>query len=319
MTQNQLRAREWLVAVGVGAVLVCLMTWPTAPGLLTHGRLDTADGRFSIWNVGWIGHALTSSDTLLDANIFYPHLGTLAYSELNLVAGLLGLPTFVATGSALGATNTAILAGLLATFLATWALVRRLTGSAVAGLVSATGFTFLPFVQAHTAHIQLLMTFGMPLVLLAFHALRDRMSVMSAAGLGVALAIAGLACAYYGIFAGLTLGLIALLLARRDRAYWIALARRRVGDGRDRCAHLYSLSARARRGRRAAVVDGRDPRLVSDARLVSQFAGLCARRVDRTAGRNRVDVPGLRADCPRGDRRRLVVSRGESSRAPSCT
>jgi hypothetical protein len=68
------------------------------------------------------------------------------------------------------------------------------------------------------------MTFGMPLVLLAFHSLRDRMSVVSAAALGVALAIAGLACAYYGIFAGLTLGLIALLLARRERAYWIALA-----------------------------------------------------------------------------------------------
>jgi len=176
VTLNQSRAREWLVAVGVGAALVCLMTWPTAPGLFTYGRLDTADGRFSIWNVGWIGHALTTSDTLLDANIFYPHLGTLAYSELNLVAGLLGLPAFVATGSALGATNTAILVGLLGSFLATWALVRRLTGSPVAGLVSATGFTFLPFVQAHTAHIQLLMTFGMPLVLLAFHSLRDRMS-----------------------------------------------------------------------------------------------------------------------------------------------
>ena len=224
MTGDRRGAREWLVAVGVGAVLVCLMTWPTAPGLLTHGRLDTADGRFSIWNIGWIGHALTSSDTLLNANIFHPHTGTLAYSELNLVAGLLGLPTFVVTGSALGATNTAILVGLLASFLATWALVRRLTGSAGAGLVSATGFTFLPFVQAHTAHIQLLMTFGLPLVLLAFHSLRDRLSVVSAVRLGLALAIAGLACAYYGIFAGLTLGFVALLLARREPSYWIALA-----------------------------------------------------------------------------------------------
>jgi len=224
VTVDRRGARDWLVAVGVGAALVCLMTWPTAPGLFTHGRLDTADGRFSIWNVGWIGHALTSPDALLNANIFHPHTGTLAYSELNLVAGLLGLPTFVVTGSALGATNTAILLALLASFLATWALVRRVTGSSVAGLVSATGFTFLPFVQAHTAHIQLLMTFGMPLVLLAFHALRDRLSVISAAGLGLALAIAGLACAYYGIFAGLTLGVVALLLARRERAYWLALA-----------------------------------------------------------------------------------------------
>lgn len=224
MTIDRRGAREWLIAAGVGAALVCVMTWPTAPGLFTHGRLDTADGRFSIWNVGWIGHALTSADTLFNANIFHPHTGTLAYSELNLVAGLLGLPVFALTGSALGATNAAILVGLLASFLATWALVRRLTGSAIAGLVSATAFTFLPFVQAHTAHIQLLMTFGMPLVLLAFHWLRDRMSIASAVGLGAALAIAGLACAYYGIFAGLTLGVVGVFLARRDRAYWLALA-----------------------------------------------------------------------------------------------
>ena len=52
-------------------------------------------------------------------------------------------------------------------------LVRRLTDSPQAGLVAATAFTFCPYVQAHTAHIQLLMVFGIPLVFLAFHAFRD--------------------------------------------------------------------------------------------------------------------------------------------------
>ena len=94
--------------VAIGAGLTAILTYPTVPGLLTHGRFDTGDGRFSIWNVGWIGHALvTAPAQIFDANIFYPHSGTLTYSEPNLVAGLLGLPAFAATGNAVAALNAA--------------------------------------------------------------------------------------------------------------------------------------------------------------------------------------------------------------------
>ena len=40
--------------------------------------------------------------------------------------------------------------------------------------MSAIGFAFCPFVFAHTAHIQLLMTAGLPFTLLAFHRLPGR-------------------------------------------------------------------------------------------------------------------------------------------------
>ena len=213
--------REWLHTLVVGAVLLVVMTWPTVPHLATVGRLDSGDGKFSIWNVGWIGHALTTNPRrILDANIFHPHTGTLAYSELNLVAGVLGLPGFVVGGNAIAATNVAILAGLLLTFVLTWALARRLTDSHGGALVAAAAFTFCPYVQAHTPHIQLLMTFGVPLVLLAFHAYRDQPGVGRAVSLGTALAVAGLACAYYGIFAGLGLGVLSLCLARASARYW---------------------------------------------------------------------------------------------------
>jgi hypothetical protein len=216
--------REFTLALLVGLGLIVVLTWPLVPGLLHWGRIDSGDGRYSIWNVGWIDHALlTDPRHLLDANIFYPHRGTLAYSELNLVAGVLGLPAFAITGSAIAAQNVAVVIGLLLAFLCTWALVRRLTGSAAAGLVSATAFTFCPFIQAHTAHIQLLMAFAIPLVLVAYHRFRARETMARAAALGAALAVAGLACAYYGIFAGLALGLVALLLGRFERRYGIGL------------------------------------------------------------------------------------------------
>lgn len=81
-------SRRWSPAAGaalVGAVLVVLMTAPMLTRPQSVGRVDTNDGRFSIWNVAWIDHALlTDPRHLLDANIFSPHTGTLAYSELNL-------------------------------------------------------------------------------------------------------------------------------------------------------------------------------------------------------------------------------------------
>jgi hypothetical protein len=217
--------REWAIVLGVAAALVAVLTYPTVLGFGSLGRLGTGDGQFSIWNIGWIGHALlTSPANLYNANIFHPHWGTLAYSELNLVAGVLGLPAYAISHNAIAALNCAIVLGLFLSVVCMWALVRRLTGSSGAGLVAAAAFTFCPFVLAHTAHIQLLMVFAFPLVMVAFHVLRETPGATSSLALGAALAVAALACAYYGIFAGLLLGLAALMLAKRTASYWGALA-----------------------------------------------------------------------------------------------
>ena len=220
------RWRDVLFSLAIGALLVTVLTYPTVPHATTVGRLDTSDGRYSIWNIAWLDHAmLTSPKNLLNGNIFSPHTGTVAYSELNLVGGLFGLPWYAITGSPLAALNGAAATALLAAFVCMAALVRRLTGSAGAGIVSATAFTFCPYVTAHTAHIQLLMTFVFPLVLLAFHALAARPSARTGVGLGLALGVAALASGYYGIFAGLALGLVALAWGTRGvKRYALALA-----------------------------------------------------------------------------------------------
>ena len=81
--------REFAIVLAVAAVLTAALTYPLAfrPGHV--GRVDHADGQFSIWNVAWVARTLIVDPLhVYDANIFYPHRGTLAYSEANLGTGL---------------------------------------------------------------------------------------------------------------------------------------------------------------------------------------------------------------------------------------
>jgi hypothetical protein len=201
------RVRDGLVIALVAAGLVVYFTWPLAVRPASLGRVDTGDGRFSIWNVGWVAHALTRAErNVFDANIFRPHRGTLAYSEANLGAGVLGIPAYLATGSAVAAHNSAVLIGLWLSLIGAGLLAWRLTRSRTGAFVAAVLFTFCPHVFSHSAHIQLLMVFGLPWTLFALHAFVDAPSAARASLLGLALAVQALFSGYYGLFAGLAAG-----------------------------------------------------------------------------------------------------------------
>ena len=219
--------RPVLVAWLAGVILAVVMTWPmmSAPGALT--RMDTHDGKFSVWNVAWVAHALLTDPTnVLNANIFHPQPGTLTYSEANLVAGLMAAPVYAVTGNPIAAHNLVIFVSLVLAFVLTWHLVRRLTGSVWAGLAPAAGFAFSAYVSAHTAHVQLLLVFVVPLVLIVWHWFEEAPSVRRGAGLGATLTFSVLTCAYYGIMMGLAVGFAALWFAWRraqPTRYWMGL------------------------------------------------------------------------------------------------
>lgn len=218
-----------LVLVGFTAIAVWL-TWPLAYqlGSLAY-RQDNGDGQFSIWNVAWVAHALTSDPfTVFNANIFYPHHDTLAYSEANLGAGLLAVPAYWLTRNPYAAHNTALIGSFVLSATATYYLVRHLFKSRPAAAVSAICFAFAPHIFAHLLHIQLLMTAGIPLSLLAFHRLSERPSLGRGAALGAAMALQVFFCAYYAVFTVLVIGYAVLFAAatgRRwnDPRYWMAI------------------------------------------------------------------------------------------------
>jgi hypothetical protein len=144
------------------------------------------------------------------------------------LTGLLGVPAFLATGNPFTTHNSVVLLGFIFSFLSAYALARYLTGSGGAAVLCAIGFAYCPFIYARTAHIQLLMTFGLPLSLLALHRLIDRPTPIRGVGLAAALVVQGLACAYYGVFAGLTvsLGVLYYAVSRglwKSTRYWTAV------------------------------------------------------------------------------------------------
>ena len=221
--------RERLLAVCAGAVLTALLLYPISLHPGRHARADSSDGQFSLWNVAWVARTMVVDPVhLFDANIFHPHRRTLLYSEANLVAGALAAPAYWATRDPYIAHNTVVLVAFFLSALGSYLLAVHLTANRWASAVSAICFAFCPFVFAHTTHIQLLMTPGIPFSMLAFHRMADHTTRGRAIALGLAMAFTAFCCAYYGVFVMMLVAWAVLVTAatrRRwtDARYWSAV------------------------------------------------------------------------------------------------
>jgi hypothetical protein len=223
-------AIEGLLVVLAATALAVTLTYPLAFNLDRFGRVNTDDGRWSIWVVSWVAHALTTTPLrVYDANIFYPHRNTLAFSEANLGAGALGVPVWLATHNPYTTHNVVFLAAFVIAFAGAYYLSRYLSGSRPAASLAGVLFAFCPYMFARTAHVQLLFIGLLPWCMFAFHRLVDQPTVTRSVVLGLLLSATALTCAYYGIFAVLMVGLGTIVYAVsrslwRSRDYWIAIA-----------------------------------------------------------------------------------------------
>jgi hypothetical protein len=224
------QAKEIGAIVLFAIVATVVLTWPLAVGVSDMGRVRLTDGRWSIWVVAWVAQALTSAPArLYEANIFHPHPHALALSEPNIGAGILAAPAYLVGRNPIAAHNAAVLASFVLAAIGAFLLGRYLTGNAIAAAAAAVAFAFCPYVFSHTAHIQLLMTAGLPFTLLAFHRFVDRRTWGRAAALGGVIATQALSCAYYGILAGLltAFGFVFFALSRRlwrEPRFWLGAA-----------------------------------------------------------------------------------------------
>lgn len=221
--------RELVVVLAACAMLTVAFTYPLAFKIGGVGRVDQADGQFSIWNVAWVARTLVVDPLhVYDANIFYPHRNTLAYSEANLGAGLVAVPAYWLTGNPYVAHNFAVLVSFMLTAVGMYYLARYLVSDRRAAAVSAICFAFCPHVFAHMAQVQALMTLWIPFAMLAFHRLSDRPTAGRGAVLGLAMAAEAVWSGYYGVFVLLMVGFAVIVIAFTrglwtDRRYWISL------------------------------------------------------------------------------------------------
>ncbi len=127
--------RPLVGALALLTALTVIITWPQALHLSTRVP-GHDDPLFSIWRLSWVAHALAHDPGhLFDANIFYPHVHTLAYSDAMLFEGLVAAPFLWAGVNPVLVYNLMFFAGIISSGAGMFVLVRYLTGDIRAALV----------------------------------------------------------------------------------------------------------------------------------------------------------------------------------------
>jgi hypothetical protein len=213
---------------GVLALLIALtvmLTWPQALHLGTQVSPHN-DPLLSIWRLAWVAHALTGNVRhLFDGNIFYPNTGTLAYSDATLLEGLLATPWLAAHVNPILVYNVLLLAGIVSSGVGMFVLVRYLTSNIDAALVSAAIFTLAPYRIEHYMHLELQWTVWMPLALWAVHRVFDTGSARFGILAGLLVWLQVISCVYYGVFLGIMVAALIVMLAATEPRQAVRAAR----------------------------------------------------------------------------------------------
>jgi hypothetical protein len=205
--------------------LAVLHTWPLASGLGTLSRHDNADAVLNEWAVAWVAHQLPRDPAhLFDANIFYPELNTLAFSEHLVLQGTMGAPLLWAGVPTLVVHNLLILAGFALTGWTMTLVLRRRTGSWECGVLAGMLLAFNSHSLSRIAHLQAVHVEFLPLAIMALDRLLTRPRLSNALKLSLAYALQSLTSNYFLVF--MTFGLAGAGLARWHD--WIGKGRLKV-------------------------------------------------------------------------------------------
>lgn len=162
---------------------------------------DHGDPLFSIWRMGWVQHQLVADPThLFDANIFYPERLTLTFSDPIILPALAAAPLAAFGVHPVIVYNLLLLAGFWFSGIATYLLVERLTGSPPAAFIAGLIYACYPYRFEHYGHLELQMTWWMPLGLLALHLFVSTGRWRYAIGLGLAGVAQLYSSMYYAVF-----------------------------------------------------------------------------------------------------------------------
>jgi hypothetical protein len=184
------------------------------------------------WIINWTARQLLRAPwNLFNANLFFPHPGTLAYTEHMLPEALPVAPVWALTHDPVITYNTAFLLTFVLGGWGTFLLVRRLTGDPWAAWVAGAFACWFPAKRWSLAHINTISVHGVPFAMLALHRLLERPGLARALVAGVLVALASLVSAYYTVYLPLLLLAAVPLIVWADgrrldarRLGWLAVA-----------------------------------------------------------------------------------------------
>jgi hypothetical protein len=202
-------AREIAFAALAGVLLAVITTWPLILHLPSRIAPDLGDPVRTAWEIAWVGHAMLHNPLhLFDANAFYPHPLSLAFSDSLLGYGPAG---FFGSGTvaALVRYNLLFLFAYSLCFVGAYLLARELGLSRLGAAAAGLAFAYAPYRVTEAGHLHVISSGGIALAL--FLLVRGYRRGSSG------LVLAGWLVAAWQVSLGFTLGLqfayLLLLLA----------------------------------------------------------------------------------------------------------
>jgi hypothetical protein len=201
-------------------VLAVVLTWPLAANLPTAVN-DLGDPLFVAWVLDWVCHALIHQPLqLFDAPIFHPSILPLAYSENFVAVAIIVLPLHLAGASPLTLHNVAFLLGLALSGYGAFVLARMVTRETIGALVGGIFYGFCAFKFDHLAHVQVIFSPWVPLLLAALLAFWEKPTKRRGIALTLLWVANGLTNIYFLMFAAVaTMFSVALLAVIRPRGW----------------------------------------------------------------------------------------------------
>ncbi|MEW6363084.1 MAG: hypothetical protein AB1714_00440 [Acidobacteriota bacterium] len=133
--------RNHAAALATFTDLTIVYTHPLSLSPATLTADGGVDQYLTSWILAWDAHAIAADPLrIFDANIFYPHRNTLAFSENLISTAILVLPAARLGGSAMLVQNLAVLLSFVLAAYAAYLLAHELVRSRAAALVA--GFIF---------------------------------------------------------------------------------------------------------------------------------------------------------------------------------
>jgi hypothetical protein len=160
-----LRRAELLWAAAAAVALAVLTSWPLVLHLPSRIAPDLGDPVRTAWQVAWVGHAMAHGPLhIFDANAFYPHRLSLAFSDSLLGYG----PTALfgsGTVAALVRYNLLFLFAWSLCFLGAYLLARELGLGRSGSLAAGAAFAYAPYRVTEAGHLHVISSGGIPLAL----------------------------------------------------------------------------------------------------------------------------------------------------------